>query len=598
MRYTALSVPIAHVFTFLYASARGDQIGVGGSIVSQETSFDDTSIGETSKSGTGRQSSDTRGSIRTTTPSISRTEASTVPTTDRLVTTSTQGSLLTTTRLSTGSKDTTPSTRDPASATAEQSRNSSVLSGGAIAGIVIGTLILLTLASLLIFACCRRYRKQYLTGTRNLEGMEDSIPAVMQESRRTLVPRDLSQTFRPRGEKQALMTYRDDENNFSGDEEEDGGGRRRSGQGQLGVLRLTVASIIGMPGGPQRQASATASQITDHTDSTRTRRSFVSDVPVYLRKPSDQSSDDDAGGRDARRSFISGSAYGQTLASARSGQDGGLFAVSPARPPSQARTVPYVSPSSSTTIGLGRPPQSPRGPRTPRLSSVQEAEGESTHSRNYAQRMPSNADITGAYHPHDQAVSELARSATRTSPPSSVTRPYLAEALTPDSTPYSSPYAIERNASNRSSETLGGAPRWMGGYAWLRSYLDGSSPSSASEPASPPTSVSSRLPSAAQLSRGGHQYKRVTTTAAAFDLQDLRDLAERRSALATQPAESGNERQSHRFAESGEHEGDEDEGSAAEGRSFLGSDLSLPASPAAAGRKASASRWSRATLGQ
>lgn len=143
-----------------------------------------------------------------------------------------------------------------------------------------------------------------------------------------------------------------------------------------------------------------------------------------------------------------------------------------------------------------------------------------------------------------------------------------------------------------------GAPAWMKGFTWLSPFFD----TSAQDAATPMRqenagnddlerggevrlSEDRLLPTAAPVMREVPHYRRVTTTAAAYDVQDLRDLAQRRTAERSEDVE---------ICSNGE-----DSASDGEGSSFLESSRLQQSPPTTiSGEQGSSSRWSRATLGQ
>jgi hypothetical protein len=286
---------------------------------------------------------------------------------------------------------------------------------------------------------------------------------------------------------------------------------------------------------------------TNNTDSTKTRASLISQFPVYDRKPSDHSSQNDEHGQGGASGNTPGGSgtsppepkEGHNSGSGQSGSDTGMFSSPPPRPPSRTRTVP--NPIHAMTIGLGRPLGPPTGPRSPRLFTMPEASLLSTST----------------------------------------------------STP------LQRSMSNRSSRSLLGAPVWLKGFTWLKPFFEPgyeAPPSTTSEALEEGTdavgeeergvtrpSREGLLPTAAPMMRQVPEYRRVTTTAAAYDVQDLRDLAQRR--VGVQPEDW----QSHSHSDNSESDG--------EGSSFLeSSQIITPPTTDSGGRRAST--WSRATLGQ
>ncbi|KAK9898118.1 hypothetical protein P389DRAFT_170256 [Cystobasidium minutum MCA 4210] len=292
-----------------------------------------------------------------------------------------------------------------------------------------------------------------------------------------------------------------------------------------------------------------------NTDSTKTRASLISQFPVYDRRPSDRSSDGGHGGENGAGGAAacpggSGSTEPQSSENTGSGKTetgGHLFSAPPPRPPSRTRSVPAST--LATNIGLGRPPSSPCGPRSPRLTSLPEVMG--------------------------QAEGQSQRGLLAVSKSSSSVR-------------------LERNLSNRSSRTILGAPAWMKGFAWLSPFFEkDSSTFDASEQdlenGETPLSAAQEgkvrpmdrlLPTAAPVMRETPGYRRVTTTAAAYDIQDLRDLSQR-------PSGPSN-------TELSEDNGSDDD----EHRSFLESPHVRTPPVSVTQAPQGSSRWSRATLGQ
>lgn len=152
-----------------------------------------------------------------------------------------------------------------------------------------------------------------------------------------------------------------------------------------------------------------------------------------------------------------------------------------------------------------------------------------------------------------------------------------------------------RSMSNRSSRSLLGAPVWLKGFTWLRPFFEPANEDQIamsaelesknnedvdSAEAGDRPSGERLLPTAAPVMRQVPEYRRVTTTAAAFDVEDLRDLAQRRTGQTEDAPLS-----------------EEDSASDGEGSSFLeASHLRTPPTTASVGQQTS--RWSRATLGQ
>lgn len=308
---------------------------------------------------------------------------------------------------------------------------------------------------------------------------------------------------------------------------------------------------------PSNNSLTTSSAISAvNTDSTKTRASLISQFPVYDRKPSDRSSEggheggSGAGGAAAGPSGSrpTGPREGENSGFGKTTSDRNLFSAPPPRPPSRTRSVPANVQAAS--IGLGRPSSSPRGLRSPRLASLPE---------------------TGTRPNVSQHPGPLAQSTLST--------------------------RLERNVSHRSSRSLLGAPVWLKGFTWLQPFFERDTPvarldtrdlekgCSQNDLDSVSTSESQQsgrlLPTAAPVMRETPGYRRVTTTAAAYDIQDLRDLSERTTGQQTTGGISDDESE------------DDDEG-----RSFLESPVVRTPPVSATRVPQGTSRWSRATLGQ
>lgn len=341
--------------------------------------------------------------------------------------------------------------------------------------------------------------------------------------------RDLS--ARDAGEGNALMSYEDEEERLEDEE------ARIIGPSIMLQSPDSGASLRHCP------SNNSLGTTTDNTESTRTRASLISQFPIHDRKPSDHSSrgGHEPGGAGGNAAGASGSRPaerkdGYHSGSGKSGSDSGMFSSPPPRPPSRTRTVPGQTPS--TSIGLGRPPGSPAGPREPRLASLPERP---THS------------------------------------------PYMSVPL-------------HRNLSNRSSRSLMGAPVWLKGFTWLKPFFDSTTENPSGrmhedaanvvdpEHGTARHSEDRLLPTSTPVMREVPQYRRVTTTAAVYDVQDLRDLAQRRPAGQSEDAEI--------------FSNEEDSASDGEESSFLESSHVQSPPTSVPVEQDSSGRWSRATLGQ
>lgn len=139
-----------------------------------------------------------------------------------------------------------------------------------------------------------------------------------------------------------------------------------------------------------------------------------------------------------------------------------------------------------------------------------------------------------------------------------------------------------------------GAPIWLKSFTWLRPFFDSSVETPAAWSSEDEVNVGSERPGASQsgdrllptatpVMRQVSDYRRITTTAAAYDVQDLRDLAHRRTEELSEDL--------------GTLSDGEDSASDGERSSFLeSSDIRTPPMTITGGQ--SSRRWSRATLGQ
>lgn len=441
----------------------------------------------------------------------------------------------------------TPSTSND-SAQSDQGRS---LSGGAIAGVIVGSLAALLLLLLLI-CLCRRHRRRAghaaftmldpeSRTSEKREEMKAEGPSSRRASNRQMDANNLEEIEVLIGDEQAL--------------------ERASGEDRQTASLPPIMLQSPDSGESVRQCPSNSSLNTTgavsaaNTDSTKTRASLISQFPVYDRRPSDRSSDGGHGGENGAGGAAacpggSGSTEPQSSENTGSGKTetgGHLFSAPPPRPPSRTRSVPAST--LATNIGLGRPPSSPCGPRSPRLTSLPEVMG--------------------------QAEGQSQRGLLAVSKSSSSVR-------------------LERNLSNRSSRTILGALAWMKGFAWLSPFFEkDSSTFDASEQdlenGETPLSAAQEgkvrpmdrlLPTAAPVMRETPGYRRVTTTAAAYDIQDLRDLSQR-------PSGPSN-------TELSEDNGSDDD----EHRSFLESPHVRTPPVSVTQAPQGSSRWSRATLGQ
>lgn len=428
-----------------------------------------------------------------------------------------------------------------------QADNSNGLSGGAIAGVVLGTLAAFSMLVLLLLCLIYRGRRRKSGSAFTMlraDGRQDETHGA--QSRRTSARQaDITNLV----EAEALMDTEYGRDRLSMEEER--------------LAALPPIMLQSPDSGdsvrhcPSNNSLTTISAISAvNTDSTKTRASLISQFPVYDRKPSDRSSDgghEGGSGAGGPAAGPSGSRpaeprQGENSGSGKTTSDRNLFSAPPPRPPSRTRSVPAnVLPAS---IGLGRPSFSSRGPRSPRLASLPET--------------ASRANVS--QHPGPLAQST---SSTR----------------------------LERNVSHRSSRSLLDAPVWLKGFTWLQPFFERDAPvgqldtydleKGSLQDTSDSVSTSGQeqsgrlLPTAAPVMRETPGYRRVTTTAAAYDIQDLRDLSERTTGQQTTSGVSDDE------SEDGY-----------EGRSFLESPVVRTPPVSATRPPQGTSRWSRATLGQ
>lgn len=265
--------------------------------------------------------------------------------------------------------------------------------------------------------------------------------------------------------------------------------------------------------------------------STTTRGSLIAQFPVYARKRSGGSDDDspEAGtGFGSRTAGQGGSGGNSGGVGTGSGDSRGtmastdLFTVAPARPPSRTRTVPDQSGPTETraAVGLGRPSAIPM----PVLRS------------NAGQSRLESRDSVG-------------QSRSSSGPVHMPSSPARTRSL-----------AATRSTNHRIVSDTGGMVGWLGGFAFLRPYLSGNTPL----PTTPTRAGSVRrrhpkiveeedvesgiaeigdmeerdtvlMPSDTPVDRSGPDYRRVTTTAAAYDTADLADLRRAPGTIQSRP---------------------------------------------------------------
>lgn len=444
------------------------------------------------------------------------------------------------------------------------------LGGGAIAGIVLGALVGLLVLLLLLVLCLKRRRRQtslnpftFLDPELQPENSSASAPNVRSISARldrqrqaptAIIGSSGEYAQRPgpfhEPETEGLMAHHDgvlDPN--------------ENAQEYITAPPIVLqssssgASVRHCPS--NNSISTISAPSANNTDSTRTRASLISQFPTaHDRRTSDHSS---RGGHGPGNSTgkppnsTSGNQgdtreIGDKHSSGGSNIGGDPFTSPPPRPPSRTRSV--ANTYNGQIVGIGCPLTSLHGLSLSRINPLSQRTGQSGNE---------------APHAGSSAVLETTGN------------------------------ALERSMSNRSSISMHGAP-----FSWLKPFFDaGSHPAimegctgEANEDtpqalhnevtSTQDTAGKKLLPTEVPVMRATPGYRRVTTTAVAYDIQDLRDLSQRPTG---QP---------------GVEDDDEglDSGSDGEQDSLLHSPQAPSPPESVRAPSQGQSRWSRATLGQ
>lgn len=342
--------------------------------------------------------------------------------------------------------------------------------------------------------------------------------------------------------------------------------------------------------------------------STGTRGSLIAQFPTWGRKPSDDSTGGGAGrtGGSGGGSGGNGSGGNEHSQSPATMASSDLFVAPPPRPASRTRTlatdpmfvvaaaqaglleagaaasVSEGKSSDGSALGLGRPSHLARDRDLP---SLPEKEGSTPATSLGSQSHASDAEKHASY--------PVPRAPHSTLEPPSVAGPGTFRSVS-DTTGFAA-----------------GVGGWLSGFGFLRPYLGGNLPIPCTpERRRPSTSGAEEadfdlgaakeaerhnllLPSAIPMNRKDSSYRRVTTTAAAFDTADLADL-QRRAAVSQRIKPSFSPED---VLEEGSDEDEQDEGKSLVSHEAGGSSTGHE-TPAAVQLKSSGKRASRTTLGR
>ena len=442
------------------------------------------------------------------------------------------------------------------------------LSSGVVVAIVIGVIAFVFLVFFIIVLCIKSRRRKERRANR-LSGSSydpedhvyrdpyDSHAAGAQPSMSSRAggasfvgastARDASSSPSP-PETQGLMSHRDDsasESRMEALASETGSLAVGHGRSSIRAVDLTRQRDV------SGQTDSSSNPTTSTGGSTTTRGSLIAQFPTYTtRRPSDQ--DSPGGGVIGKRGGDKGGEGGAMLATdAALGPDSPgtmasteLFSAPPPRAPSRTRTVALDPPlppgaASSGSISASTPSSASTPPATVAVNALGLGRPSRSPSNVHSE---CNASPSGAsYRP------VLSRS------DSTASEGHTAIDLPSESVSQ----AVSRSVSNSSTKMVG----WLRGFGFLKPYLGGNAPipttpvkahralprapspqtHSVSGPLypQPMEDQAQLLPSTVPLERAGPSYRRVTTTAAAYDLADLEDLKRKPTITYTRPSGSG-----------------------------------------------------------